>query len=109
MIQHKELAGGRWRELSLVDQMANIGSEVERSLKWREKENHPYFEKAFHRALELIDLTIDDPKNGLRLKEIVRMREVLVDYFYGENEYGSSPSSWRSYFLRFNYAARKDR
>ena len=51
--QHRELAGGRWNELSLVEQMANIGSEVERALKWREKNNPDYAAKAYERALEL--------------------------------------------------------
>jgi hypothetical protein len=27
---HKELAAGRWQTLSFMEQMANIGSEVER-------------------------------------------------------------------------------
>ena len=35
--QHKNLASGHWHELSLIEQMANIGSEVERAIKWRNK------------------------------------------------------------------------
>jgi hypothetical protein len=31
---HKELAAGRWLEFSFMEQMANIGSEVERAIKW---------------------------------------------------------------------------
>jgi len=34
-IQHKELAAGRWNKLSFVEQMANVGSEVERTINWR--------------------------------------------------------------------------
>jgi len=29
---HRELAAGRWFELSLVEQLANIGSEIERTI-----------------------------------------------------------------------------
>lgn len=29
---HRELAAGRWYTLSLVEQMANIGSEIERTM-----------------------------------------------------------------------------
>jgi hypothetical protein len=36
--EHKELARGRWLELSFFEQMANIGSEIERTIKWREEE-----------------------------------------------------------------------
>lgn len=107
MIQHKELAAGRWNEMSLVEQMANTGSEVERSLNWKEKNNLPFSEKAFTRALELLDLTIADPKNKSRLRELTRTREALVDFLWGKNEYGSSALSWRAYFSRFTYAARK--
>lgn len=60
--------------------MANIGSEVGRMISWRGK-NANYSAKAFERALELLDLTIVDSKNRPHLKELVRLREVLADYF----------------------------
>lgn len=104
--QHRELAGGRWNELSLVEQMANIGSEVERALKWREKNNPDYAAKAYERALELLDLALDHPANKPHLIEIARVREALVDYFSGQNEFVSSDAVWRKYFLDFAVAAR---
>ncbi|MDO9572496.1 MAG: hypothetical protein Q7J37_01245 [Candidatus Omnitrophota bacterium] len=106
--QHKDLAAGRWSQLSLLEQMANIGSEVERALNWRIKENTDYAQKAFERALELIDLTLENDKNYTHLKEITRMREAIVDYFFGVNQFMSSESSWRNYFLPFVYASRKN-
>lgn len=107
-MQHKNLALGRWYELSFIEQMANIGSEVERSLSWRRKKNEFYSQKAFERSLELIDLTLSDNKNVTRLKEIARLREAIVDFFCGENQYGSSEASWQKYFSGFTYAARKN-
>lgn len=104
--QHKQLAGGRWQKLSLVEQMANIGSEVERTIKWKKKGNKEYSNLAFERALELLDLTIADPKNKNRLKEITRVREALVDYFVFDNSYHSSDKQWQKYFYSFNFAAR---
>jgi hypothetical protein len=62
-----------------------------------------------HRALELCDFTIADPKDRSRLKELCRVRECLVDYFCGTNEYGSSDELWRKYFFAFTYAARRNR
>ena len=106
--QHKDLATGRWSQLSLLEQMANIGSEIERALNWRIKKNADYAQKAFERALELIDLTLDSDKNYAHLKEIARMREAIVDYFYGVNQFMSSESSWRNYFLSFTYALRRN-
>jgi hypothetical protein len=88
--QHQSLASGRWGTLSLIEQLANIGSEVERALKGRDKGNPGYSQRALERALELIGLTIGDPRHRGRLKEITRLREVLLDYFLGENLYQSS-------------------
>ena len=105
--QHKELAAGRWSRFSFLEQMANIGSETERALNWRAKQNLDYSQKAFERALELIDLTLDDVRDAARLKELARAREALVDFFMGHNEFGSTETSWKNYFLSFAYAARR--
>ncbi|MFA5974790.1 MAG: hypothetical protein WC859_01315 [Elusimicrobiota bacterium] len=107
-LQHRQLAEGRWFNLPFVEQMANIGSEVERALTWKAKNNSPYCQKAFERALELIDLTLGDLRNRSRLKELTRTREAIVDYFWGTNQFSSSESSWRKYYLSFTYAARKN-
>jgi hypothetical protein len=107
--QHKELAAGRWNQLPFLEQMANIGSEVERALKWREKQNLDYSRRAFERALELIDLTLDSVTGMARLKEIARMREAVVDFFAGSNQFRSTEESWKRYFLAFTYAARARR
>ena len=106
--QHKELAAGRWRMLPLVEQMANIGSEVERALNWQVKQQALYSQKAFDRALELLDLTLETTQGYPRLKELTRLREVLVDYFFGTNEFKSTEKSLRQYFLSFSYAARRN-
>ena len=105
-IQHKELASGRWLSLTLMEQLANVGSEIERTIKWKQKGNSEYSAKAFDRALELLDLTIQDVKNRLRLKEILRVREALADHFVFENSYKTTETSWQKYFLGFTYAAR---
>jgi hypothetical protein len=104
--QHKELASGRWLELSFPAQMANIGSEVIRAINWKNKNNLEYSKKAFERALELLSLTIASKKNKSRLRELTRLYEVLVDYFVCDNEYKSSDKIWQNYFFAFNYMAR---
>ncbi len=106
--QHKDLATGRWNQLSFLEQMANIGSEVERALNWQAKHNTVYCQRAFERALELMDLTLDDRKSFSRLKEVARLREALVDYFFGTNQCMSTDESWRKYFSSFTYAARRN-
>jgi hypothetical protein len=108
-VQHRELAEGRWITLSFVEQMANIGGEVERALNWREKNNADYSQRAFERAIELVDLTLDDGRNISRFGEVARVREALTDYFAGTNQYGSTGLLWRKYFGAFGFAARRDR
>ena len=103
-VQHRDLASGRWRNLTLIEQLANTGSEVERALNWAAKANSEYSHRAVERALELLDLTIADPRHRHRLKELTRLREVLLDYFTGENEFGSTPRIWHNYFHPYGMA-----
>ena len=106
--QHKELSQGRWKKLSFFEQMANIGSEVERAINWKNKNNAEYSRLAFERALELIDLTIADEKNRKRLRELTRVRENFVDYFICGNNYSSSEKNWKNYSYSFAFASRAD-
>jgi len=110
-LQHKTIEE-TWGKLSLVEQMANIGSEVERAIKWKEKNNPKFSQKAFFRALELFDLTLKNTaelaKSSVlpKLTEIARSKELFADYFWGENQYNSTKESWQKYFRNFNYLAR---
>ena len=102
--QHLELSQGRWEKLSFFEQMANIGSEVERAINWKNKNNTKYSQLAFERALELINLTIADKKNHGRLRELTRVQENFVDYFVCGNNYSSSEENWKNYFYSFALA-----
>ncbi len=106
-IIHKNLAKGHFSQMSLCEQMANIGSEVERALNWKERNNDDYSQKAFERALDLIGITMAGTTDLNRLKELSRTREALNDYFRGDNQFLSTNASWRKYFFHFAYAARK--
>ncbi|MBI4226126.1 hypothetical protein HY612_03360 [Candidatus Roizmanbacteria bacterium] len=106
-IFHKNLSS-RWNKFSIVEQMANIGAEVGRAISWRKKGKTEISKSAFYRALELIDFSIDDPKNKNSLKEILRLRELLVDYFIGDNIYHSADKQWEKYSYFFNFAARNN-
>lgn len=103
---HTELES-RWYTFSIFEQMSNIGAEVGRAFSWKKKGNEEMSKNAFYRALELVDFTVNDPKNKNSLKEFLRMRELLVDYYMGENIYKSTDESWNKYFYYFNIAARK--
>lgn len=105
--QHQSLAGGRWKEMPFLEQMANIGSDVERALNWRARKNEAYSQKALERALELLDLALESAEGYPRRKELARVRETLVDYFLGENQYGATDDLWKKYFFNFAFAARR--
>jgi hypothetical protein len=100
IIWHKELAeSSRWEEMPFAQQMANVGSEVFRALKWKEKGKPERAELAADRALELLDFTIRCAQQSKKkLKELLRLREILCDYFYGENDYGSTQENLNKYF-----------
>ena len=107
-MQHKDLAAGRWFELTLAEQLGNVGSEVHRALA-AEGRNSEDFQAAFRRALELLDLTLRDPSHRGRLKEIARLRELLCDAALGSRMYRSSLADIDRYLLTFAVAARQQR
>ena len=107
---HKDLSQERWNSFSLFVQLANVGTDIERTINWKNKGNKEYSMQAFERALELLDMTVADPKNrSPRRKELLRVREALVDHFVFDNEYSSTDQSWQDYFYQFNYAAALER
>ena len=61
-IAHASLASGRWQTMPLAEQLANVGSDVARARRWQDTDAH-LCDKAFERALELLDLTIGDPRS----------------------------------------------
>ena len=110
-LRHSPDLVSRWCTFSLAEQMGNIGSEVSRALKWRAR-NTALAQGAVERAVELIDLTLDDPRireSAERLREICRLREVVLDFLVGTNCYGSTDASLRRYFDVFAVAAARSR
>ena len=108
-VVHRDLAAGRWWTLSLAEQLGNVGSEIGRASRWLSRSPETA-RHAFYRALELIDLTLADPRvraSRPRLREIARAREVVVDFFAGNNDYGSTAESLQKYFDQFAAAARR--
>lgn len=105
---HDQLAAGRWHSLSLVEQLANVGSDVARAARWHGKDQQRC-EQAFDRAIELLDLTIADQRWKGRLKELTRARELLCDAMLGGETYGSDFASLDRYFFHFAMAARAGR
>lgn len=106
---HSSLESGRWNTFTLAFQLANVGSEFGRALRGKMSGDETRMWPPLERCLELLDLTIADPKHRLRLRELCRLREVICDFFVGGNEYQSTGESLDRYFLAFNIAAQNER
>lgn len=104
--RHKDLAKGRWYKLSLAQQLANIGSEVSRAMRWKEKDDNLFW-GAVERTLELFYLTIADPRWRNRLKEFTRLREIFCDAVLDGKEYGSTLQALEQYFFHFAIYSQK--
>src|SRR5688500_3922609 len=93
--QHGDLAAGRWHEMTLAEHIGKVGSEVGVASRWQHR-NPAQSEAALFRALDLLDLTLDDTRHRAvpaRLRELARAREVVVDFLAGANTYGTTAPS----------------
>jgi hypothetical protein len=107
---HRQLASGQWFTLSLANQLGNVGSEYQRALRWKGKGDATRFTPAFERLLELLDLTIADPRwQNHRLKELTRLRAIICDELFNEVREFGHPTSLEEYFLYFGILARSER
>lgn len=101
MVFHQELSSGKWSELSLAQQLGNVGSEVNRMINWRDKDK-VIANGAFERALELIDLTLASLRGKYRLREVARARELLVsDWLLTDLDDNLGLNRLNKYFLQF--------
>lgn len=108
MTIHVGLAAERWAALSLAEQLANVGSEVDRAVVAWEAHRPDRFEKALARALELFDLTArDDRWRGHRRREILRSREEFCRLFFEDVPPPGAARTLRDHFLHFAVLARR--
>jgi hypothetical protein len=97
----------RWQTFTLMEQLAHVGSEVERAIRAHGSDNRGRFEGALTRALELFDLTVADERwRGPKRREILRAREEFCRLFFDANVPSDSARGLRRYFLAFATAAR---
>ncbi len=106
---HVDLAAGRWQALSLLEQLANVGSEVGRATGAKSLDNEERLTRALDRCLELFDLTLAAGRWRHRRREIARAREIVCDFLIGDNAYASTADSLDQYFLPFAMAVSRRR
>lgn len=104
---HAETAR-RWHGLPLAEQLAHVGSEVERAWRAHVAGNTGRREHAVARALELFDLTATDARwRGPRRRELLRAREEFCALLYADHPPSAEPI--RRYYLAFARLARTPR
>ena len=64
-------------------------------------EDVKHLHAALLRVLEMVFLTIDDTKNGGRLKELCRFKEAVADWYCGTEQYNINPEVLKRYSLQF--------
>ncbi len=102
--------GDRWAAFSLLEQLANVGSEVDRTIRAHAAGNATRFDSALQRALELFDLTAADARwRGPRRREILRAREEFCRLFFDASAAPESAAGLQRYFLHFAAAANRQR
>lgn len=107
MAEHAALAAGKWQSLTLIEQLANVGSEVARAISAHESGHIERRDSAVKRGLELFDLTVADERwRGPRRREVLRAREEFCRLFWGETD-GAGAASLSRYLLQFAFAARR--
>ena len=107
---HPDLVSGRWFTFSIAEQLANVGSEYERALRAKGQGDRERFQHALARMLELMDLTIADPRwHNHRLRELCRVRGIACEQLCSENPELWARQDLKDYFLRFGILARNER
>lgn len=85
-------------------QLANIGSEVSRTLRAKRSHQQSIMLDAYQRMLDLYSYTLSDPKLAPhRVKEITRSKEIAMDYLIWDNLYHSTAKklmSWYDFFVQ---------
>ena len=96
------IAPQRWHQMSLAQQMGHIGSELGRARRLESQNDPRNRDQALERALDLLDLTLNDRRWQARFRELARFREVVSDWFTGENTYDVPPEVLEDYCLRLS-------
>lgn len=87
--------------MTIAEQLGNVGSEYSRIIASLKRNDQSRFNSALERYLELLDLTISDPRwNFYRKRELLRLREISCENF---------PEDLQKYFDQFALLARKNK
>lgn len=91
----------RWFAMPVAVQISNVGSEVNRAIKYKSKGETEKAERFMNKAIQLLELSKQDPKNRHRRQEFECAIEELIDYFIGNNIYQTTDEILLRYYDAF--------
>jgi len=96
--------------MDICELLANLGGEVERTLRARESGKTERFDSSLERALELFDWAAQDNRwRGARRREVLRARSEFVRLLFDPDCDPRSADGLRRYFPAFAVRARMGR
>jgi hypothetical protein len=95
----------KWSQLSLCEQLGNIGSEVGRTMNAIHRGDEIAKQGAYYRGLDLIDATVASWSSQARKRELLRARELFATAV----DTGKIDRQLDNYFMQYAIAARAAR
>ncbi len=99
----------RWAKLPLLEQLGHVGAEIHRANNWEQKKDKTSRNNALERAIDLMDLVLNNVKLHHRTKEITRLREVVCGCYTDSGENTTSLPLLDNYFLALAVYARNQK
>lgn len=102
-----EIDRERWAELSLIEQLGNVSSEVGRAINATRAGKEKRAQGAIDRAVDLLDATVEVliAQKSPCVKEVLRARDEFLRLFY-DGTFEDDADNIARYFNSFAIAAR---
>ncbi len=91
----------RWFQMPVGVQLANVGGEVGRAIRWKNRGERQKELSFYEKAMVFLNLTMSDPKNSKRLGELKECELELKDFFFEGNTYKNTDESLMKYYDAF--------
>ena len=101
MDHYEEKTDARWFSMPIGVQISNVGSEVNRAIRWKNRKEPQKAENFCKKAIEFLEIIKRDPKNVHRRGELDAAIEELRDYFLGENLFQTTDEVLTRYYDAF--------
>ena len=102
-----EIDRARWAQLSIYEQLGNVGAEVGRAISATRAGKDKRAQGAIDRAVDLLDATVEVlvQEKSPRVKEVLRAREEFLRLFY-DGTFAEDADNIERYFNLFAIVAR---